>query len=321
MKNSLENLVSISSEIRKTHPRLASHLQRSVIRMAANPDTYKFEDRMRGLIVILKSMKQDIERAVKESTDDDFEEFKKFFSDGFEAEQEQIKQILHGMKSAKISSTAGPSDFFKNLFKKKRKPVEDAVSDTSYSMSDYDMDSFVDGRTEWGDSSEYVEKEYGENHKFFTRVRNFMNRIDELRKNPSVDLAKGALTIVKSLISEAEDLSKGERGSLNKKPLPNGPVLEDDPEEGSGVKPTKGPKIDLENVVNHYADMLLENASNEQKSLSLLKELFSKVGPMLEEDRASLASARLASALIRVAGASPRTRKVVLPIIRKIASL
>jgi hypothetical protein len=317
MESSLENLIRISSDISRSHPALSKSLRLSTIRMAANPDSYRFEDRLQGLVVILKSIQQDLERSLKEVSGDDFNEFKKFFKGEFEAEQEQIKQILDGIRTPK---TAGPADFFKGLFKKKPKPipnpVEDSVSDSSYSMSDYDMDSFVDGKTEWGDSSEYVEKEYKENQKFFTRVKNFMNKIGELKINPSKEMVRSAISVVRSIIQEAESLIKGSRSSLDKKPEPT-LTLEDDSNSPPGKSPPKK-KIDLENTVNHYADMLLESASDEQKSLRLLKELFSKVGPYLEEDRASLASSRLAHSLVRVASSSPRTRHIILPIIRKI---
>ena len=75
--------------------------------------------------------------------------------------------------------------------------------------------------------------------------------------------------------------------------------------------------------MDHYIDTLRNNLGNDKKTVSLLKELFSKVGPFLKEERGDLgfatkikAQRRMLPILIKLASARPSSRSFLMPIIK-----
>ena len=98
-------------------------------------------------------------------------------------------------------------------------------------------------------------------------------------------------------------------------------TLEEDEEE-IPVEDEGSEIWDLEGTVEHYIDVLRDNLDDEKKLTSLLKELFRKVGPVVQEERGSIAGRVAAQrvvlpVLVHMAHARPHLRPALLPIIRQ----
>lgn len=326
------NLLEIAYTLSKTNPKLASEMLRSVMSLSRsetasnsvhtsviNPNVRKFEDYVSGMVTVLKSLSQELKQALTELDTDDSKEFNKFFEDVVEAEKEELQRMLkktNMLKSAsriaRIYKNAGPMDFFKNMFKKK--PVEDDYSgiQPSYSLDDDSMDSFVEGKKDWSDPGHYIEQEMKENKEFFSGVDSVLKEMDKARKDPSKSLVTKIIETVDGLIKHGQDLLKGVRKHLKSDGS--------DSKEESKPEVKKTPKFDLESTVGHYADMLKESSGNEAQTLKFLKELFSKVGPLIEDEKATLAAKKILPVLIRSAQSSTKSRPFLLKVIKRIAS-
>jgi hypothetical protein len=75
----------------------------------------------------------------------------------------------------------------------------------------------------------------------------------------------------------------------------------------------------LEGIVTQYTSLLNDIEGDDAKLVKTLKEFFNKVKPVLEEDRASLASrrAKILPLLVRTASANPAVRPALLPVIKR----
>lgn len=326
--NPVEQLLNIASELAEADPALALELERSVLaatRSAViNPGVQKFEDHVEKMVTVLKSMVKELDDGLKEISTDDAAEFAKFFEDVVDAEEQQLKALFEKSKTLKTAArlaarTAGPLDFVKNIFKKK--PAEEDKSETHapYSMNEEEMDSFVDGKSDWAEGSKYIEKEFKENKEFFDGVAGLLTQFKRVKKSPSRALVESLKDAAQKLIKTGENIMKGIRNTLKQ-----GPKVEIT-EDGLGDKkaPAKNDKISperLESTVDHYTDMLKESLGDEKKTLKFLKELFQAVGPLLDEERASIAAKKILPVLVRTAHATPKARPVLIPVIRRIVN-
>lgn len=309
-------MVRIARKLSRTNPLLAYDLERYAV-AAINPEAKGFEQTLEGTVSVLKSLKEELEKALKELDTADAAEFAKFFEDATEAETVELHRMLK-----KVSSTAGVKDFFKGLFKRKKKPAEQepAWMEPSYIMDEPTIDEFVEGKREWTDPGHYVEQEAAEHKEFFDGVNKVLKDMDKVREKPSRVLVGKILNEVSRLIRHGENLMKGIRKHLLE-PASKVEIVE----EGLGEKKPAKKKLSpekLESTVTYYADMLKDTLGDEKKTVSLLRELFKAVEPAIEEERASLASRRVfASALVRIAHANPELRPRLLPVIQRVAYL
>lgn len=328
------NLIRIASAIEADSPFLSYELSRSTRRMVGdsvrvsvvNPGIQTFENHVEKMVLVLKSLSQELESALSDL--DDAKEFAKFFS-GHLAEEKELRELLNNAKKlGKVAAShdvAGFKDWFKGItdvFRKENEGDEDAGMQPSYQLDESTIDDFVEGSSEWADASYYIEQEFRENKDFFDGANQVLQDMAEIRKAPSTDAVQALLENVKRFTRFGENLLRGLRKHLLE-PAPK-VTLEDDEDKGQGSGSKSDPLWNLESTVEHYVDILRENLGDEGKTLSLLKELFGKVKPALGEERAdvSLASRQAAQkrvlpALVRLAYSRPRTRTVLLPIIRQ----
>lgn len=337
MSSRAQGLLNIAAALEDVEPLLAYELAENVRALASgrrvtaviNPEVRKFEDHVESMVTVLKSLDQELTRALEELDTEDAKEFAKFFEDVVDAENEELRRMLKKTQmmaaAARVARTAGrtagPLDFVKKLFKKdkkKEKPAEEepAGMEPSYRMDEGTMDEFVEGKREWADPGHYIEQEMKENREFFDGVTQVLKDMEKARKEPSKNLIGRIKKTVERLIRQGGNLLKGIRKHL----LEPAAKVEITEEGYEGKKPEKSklPPEMLESTVEHYADMLKESLGDETKTLKYLKELFGKVGPMIEEERATLAARRLLPVFVRAAYASDRARKVLLPVIRRI---
>ncbi len=331
--NPVDNLLAIAHELADSDPLASITLERAILASihisGQNPGAKKFEDQVGQMVAVLKSMSQDLSDGIQEfaGQEDDVALLVKFFTDVIEAEQQQLESLSEKTKSLKTASrlmarTAGPLDFVKNLFKKKDPKLDEdeGAVHPSYTMDDSTSDDFVEGKSDWPDASHFIEQEFNENKEFFNGVDDILKQIDGARKKPSKKLMEVLKKRVDQLVRLGENLVKGIRKhllepatkveitdeGLNSKPAPSGP---------GKMSPEK-----LENTVHHYTDMLKESLGDEKKTLQFLKELFSAVGPLIEDDRASIAAKKILPVLVRTAHSTPRSRLILMPVIRRIVS-
>jgi hypothetical protein len=315
MSRALWRQVRTARQVSKTNPLLGYELERRAVAVI-NPGARKFEHNIDNTITVLEALKDELDDALKMLDTEDAKEFAKFFEDAAEAEEEELRQMLR-----KVSSVAGFKDFFnkfKEVFKpKKGEGEETKANDPSYQMDESTMDEFVEGKREWADPGHYVEQEAKQNAEFFGGVEKVLDEMDTARKKPNRKLIQDILKKVDILIKKGKSLSKGVRDHLLE-PAPKVEVTEE------GMKPEKktepGKKLtpaELDSKVTYYADLLKDSSGDEAKTVKYLKELFNAVKPMLHEDRAELASAKIraASIFVRHAHAMPALRSRILPII------
>jgi hypothetical protein len=325
------SLIHVSRTVRAKNPRLADEILRNTLRLDAslrggrtsvtNPGVRVFEDHVEEMVGVLKSLKQELDGALRDFVeDDDAKEFAKFFKDGF-AEEEQLQSILDRTKSlGKVASTAGFKDFWKKMTKR-GEPDDSASMSPSYQMDESVMDDFVEGTSEWADASHFIEQEFRENKEFFNGAHEVIRQIEKIRKHPVKDSIEALRDRIGVLIRQGQRLIQGLRKHLLE---PAAKVtLEED--EGGAEKTPSGKSLSpavLENTVEHYIDMLRESLGDEKKTTKFLKELFDQVSPMLETERGSLAAKaearrRVLPVLVRFAHAVPSARPAILPIVRQ----
>lgn len=305
----VRNLLRIATRVEVTDPALACELVRSATAVI-NPGAKRFEQHVEDTVKILEGLKAELEKADKQLDTDDAAEFAKFFDDEAAAETEELRQMLKVsallMRVAAEDEVAGIGDWLKNKFKKKDKEPE---ASPSYMMDDESMDDFVDGKKDWADPGTHVEKETRENKEFFEDADSIVKLLDKVRDKPSRNMVRSILTDINELIAKGRQLMKGER-KVDK-------ALQVDTSE-SDVKPGKpeprSKPLNLDSTINHYTDMLKESAGDEKKTLRYLKEFFETVKPSL-----GIASQRrkMLPLLVRTANANPKTRPMLLPVIKR----
>lgn len=314
---STDKLIRIARQLEARNPILAYELASSARAIAAvsNPGRVTHDERIEESVALLESLREELQTALSDY--ETAEEFAKFFTDPF-LEEEELKKILD--KSVRAASVAGIWDTVKEkargLFKKDEKKDEDEDESSvpsSYRMDDESADEFVEGKKDWADPSHYVEKETQENKEFFQGSKEVLDRMSDLRDRPSrryvewmLEEVNRVLDIGKKILGKPSKPSK----KVEKKPeAPKAPA----PKKGDSIPPSLGPTVD------HYVDMLKEHSGDSKKTIQLLRELFSQVGPALEPERASLASRRAFSALVRVAEVRKDLRPILLPRLARIA--
>jgi hypothetical protein len=323
------SLIRVSHDVRKKDPRLADAILQNTLRLDArlsgrlavvNPGVRVFEDHVEEMVGVLKSLKQELDGALRDFVDDDdAKEFAKFFKDGF-AEEEQLQNILDRTKSlGKVASTAGFKDFWKKMMKR-GEPDDSASMSPSYQMDESVMDDFVEGTSEWADASHFIEQEFRENKEFFNGAHEVIRQIEKIRKHPVKESIEALRDRIGILIRQGQRLVQGLRKHLLE-PAAKVTIEDDEAETAPPSGKSLSPAV-LENTVEHYIDMLRESLGDEKKTTKFLKELFDQVSPMLETERGSLAAKaearrRILPILVRFASRVPSARPVILPIVRQ----
>ena len=327
MNSNTWRLIRIAKRISREDPILGYDLEVAARKHGAvsNPGRSNFDKDLQSTVTILKSLKQELNGALEKldsgKLEEDTEEFSKFFKDEASAEQEELRQILKRVKAAS-SRTAGPKDFLKGLFKKKKAPKEESGGmSPSYQMDDSTSDEFVEGKRDWMEPGQYVEHESKQNKEFFGKVNEVTDTVEKLRDKPTKGAIESLLKTIDWLISGGEKLLKGVREHL-KTTMPEIGEEGSKEEKKSPLKREKLSPEKLEDVVGHYSELLKESSGDENKTIKFLKEFFDAVGPSIKDDRAALAATRkkLLPVLIRVAFTTPRVRPMFLPVIRRMAS-
>jgi len=312
-----------------------------------NPGVKTWEQHMDEMLSVLKSLDQELGKALSDYEDAD--EFAKFFEDGI-SEEEELRKILDRTKAlGKVAScvsadeqTSGFKDFFKSMSKKLKKDKrsdDPSALQTSYNMDDKAMDDFVEGSRDWTDASQYIEEEFRENRDFFDGAKALLADMDDVRIEPTRDKIRAIRDRIPALIKRGQDILSGARDHLKA-----GAVELEGSDEDSPVNP-EGKPIDLEEdqpqpspdthgsqdpkhfqwTVKHYVDMLRESLDDPDKMMKYLKELYADVGPQLKAASSDLQATRMAArrvitpVLVRVAKARPAMRPVLLPILRAAA--
>lgn len=312
----VRNLLRIAASVSKTDPVLGERLERSALAVI-NPGRRQFEQTIEDTVELLKGLRDDLIRADRELDTDDAKEFAKFFDSEAAHEEEELRQLLKiGAVLVRADETAGVMDKVKSLFKRKKKPEPEPEEESwpSYSMGDDEIDEFVEGKRSWQDPGASVEKEARENKDFFEDAGNVVKLLDRIRDKPSRRMVRQIIEDLTELIERGTRLMRGQRKKAPALDESRGKA-EPPKSDGSGV-----PKdFNLENIVLHYADMFQEASGDPKKLAKYLKEFFNAVRPVLEEDRATLASkrAKILPLLVRTASANPGVRPVLLPVIRR----
>jgi hypothetical protein len=311
---STTNLIRIARQIESQNPILAYELESSARAIAAvtNPGRTTHDERVEESVALLESLREELQTALADY--ETAEEFAKFFTDPF-LEEEELKKILD--KSVRAASVAGIWDTVKEkakgLFKKDDKRDEDSSVPQSYRMDEGAADDFVEGKADWSDPSHYVEKETKENREFFDGSREVIDRMADLRDRPSRRYVEWMLEEVNRVLDIGKKIL-GKPSKPAKKPESKpGPSKPSTPKKDDSLPPSLGPTVD------HYVDMLKEHSGDSKKTIQLLRELFSQVGPSLEPERASLASRRAFAALVRIAKMRRDLRPVLLPRLARVA--
>lgn len=309
---SVGSILRIASRIEASDPLLAHDLEMSAIALSAvmNPDRKNFDGRVDEVVSILKSIREELKTALEDF--DTAEELSQWFNDGFDEEEELQKALK---KPARAASVAGiwdtVKDKAKNFFKKDEPESEqDSGMSPSYRMDDKTTDEFVEGKKDWADPSHYVEKDSKENDEFFDGANDLLERFDDVKNRPS----RG---YVEWILEEIERILK-----IGEKILGGGPKPKPEPKEKpqASKPPSSSAPHDLESTVDHYVDMLKQHSGDSKKTIQLLKELFGKVGPALEPERASISSRHAFSALVRVARERKDLRPILLPRLARLAN-
>jgi hypothetical protein len=317
MSQALWRLVRTARKVGKTNPILGYELERRALAVI-NPGARKFEQNLDNTVTVLEALKDELEDALLMLDTEDAKEFAKFFEDAAEAEEEELRQMLR-----KVSSTAGFKDFFnkfKEVFKpKKGEGDETKANEPSYQMDESTMDEFVEGKRDWADPEHYIDQEAKENAKFFGGVEKVLNEMEEARKKPNRQMIQDILKKVNVLINKGKNISKGIREHLLGTP-PKADMTEEGMKPEKKSEPGKMTPEQLDSKVTYYADLLKDSSGDQAKTVKYLKELFHAVKPLLHEDRAELASAKIRAAAIftRHAYAMPALRSRILPIVYRL---
>jgi len=305
MKNrNVVNLLRIASSIEASNPVLSRELERLALSVI-NPGAKKFEDHVGDVVEILKDLKAELEKADKQLDTDDAKEFANFFEDEAKAQTEDLRQMLKvGAYILRMADdTAGVMDKVKGFFKKKDKTADPdtKANEPSYQMDESEMDEFVDGKRDWSEPSQKIEKETKENKEFFEDAKNVQQLLDKVRDKPSRSMVKTIISDLGDLIERGTALMKGKR------------KVEKVPQADDVVKSNAE---DAKDLVAKYAPML-EGASGADL-MKALKDFFAEASPLLEAPRAAVGSRReLLPLLVRTASANPSLRPVLLPVIKR----
>lgn len=309
---SVGRLLRVASRIEAIDPLLAHDLETSAIALSAvmNPDRKNFDGRVDEVVSILKSIREELKTALEDF--DTAEEFSHWFNDGFD-EEEELQKALG--KPARAASVAGiwdtVKDKAKNFFKKDE-PESDQESgmSPSYRMDDKTTDEFVEGKKDWTDPSHYIEKDSKENDEFFDGANDLLDRFEDVKERPSRGYVEWILEEIDRILKIGEKiLGGGPKSKPESKAKPQTPK-----------PPSSSVPHDLESTVDHYVDMLKQHSGDSKKTIQLLKELFGKVGPALEPEKATISSRHAFSALVRVARERKDLRPILLPRLARLAN-
>lgn len=303
--NHVMNLLRIASRIKKSDSILAHALERNALAVV-NPGAQKFEQHVGDVVEVLKSLKKDLEKADKEfglfDDADGAAEFAKFFDDEAAADaMEELQRMLKiGARMLRMADdTAGIMDKVKGLFKKKKKPEEEAGP--SYQMDESEMEEFVDGKRDWSEPNQKVEKETRENKEFFEDAKNVQQLLDKVRDKPSRNMVRTIIQDLGDLIERGAKLMKGER-KVDKAPQAEDLI--------------KSNADDAKDLVAKYMPML--EGKGGADLMKALKDFFEEVNPLLGEAHSPVASRKqLLPLLVRTASANPSVRPILLPVIRR----
>jgi hypothetical protein len=295
------NLLRIAADIESSNPLLAYELSRHTRGLVAviNPEAEKFEQRIERVLGVLKSMRQEMQKALNDY--ETAEEFAKFFKEGLPEEEELVRLVS-------ASRIALP-----DWLKRKKKPENDEPSgmSPSYKISPEEEESFVEGKHEL-EPGKAIEKEKHNKDEFMSGVEDVTHMFEKAKKGkPGKGPVKVLLKAINNLIDSGSKLIEGWKKAPKKeekKPFKAPPK--------PGGK--KSPVPDLKGKVEHYTDLLQRNLDDESKVMSVLKEFFNTIKPVVEEERATISSAL--PILIRTAHTHFRTRKALLPLIQKLAA-
>jgi hypothetical protein len=340
----VRNLLRVASSL--DDPLLAYELERNVLSLAGlrkvrravtNPGVQTWEEHVEGMVAVLKSLEKEMEDAISEAeftndlneVDRKIEEFSILFKQT--AEEERLMEFLRNtsLLGKTASGTAGVKDFLKNIWRSVTDGGEEESEggmSPSYTLDEDTMDAIVEGKANWMDSSQYIEREFKENKDFFSGAQEMLDQMGQVRKDLKtgysldVGFLKEILEKIRGLVKQGGDMLRGIRQHL-KEPVPQ-VILEDDEDEApkEAEAPSLGP-WGLEGTVEHYLDVLRDNLGDEDRLLKLLKELFRKVKPLVEGEAAVAARVEAQRAvlpvLVRLAYARPHLRPAFVPIIRR----
>lgn len=308
------NLLRIASRLEATDPQLASSLERCALSVI-NPGAKKFEEHVGDVVEVLKNLKSELEKADKQlDVNDplnDHTEFAKWCDEHIDPESEDLGLMLkvsaHILRMAD-DETAGVMDKVKGLFKKK-KPADDEAkaNEPSYQMDESEMDEFVEGKRDWSEPSQKIEKETRENKEFFEDAKNVQQLLKKVRDKPSRKMVRMIIQDLGDLIDRGMKLMKGKR---NVEKAPQVDLSEEEPK-----KPGAPSKPDLKFNVQHYTDMLKEKEGDEKATIKVLKEFFNVMQPLLASRKVKRSD--VLPLLVRTASANPGVRPVLLPIIKR----
>ena len=284
------NLFKISSQI--LDPLLAYDLDRNVKSLIAiqNPNRERNEDKIERIVYVLKSMRQEIEKALSDL--ETAEEFSKFFNEGLP----EINQLEAISKRASVKRLA-------------KSDAWESGIDPSYDMPDEDIDAFIEGKEKW-DSGKSIGEEREKLVYFLHDVSTLVSTFNNAKKDKtnSKSLMTKILDKIDDLISKGSEMIGGiSTGKPKKKPL-----VAPKPK----LDKKKSPVLNLENKVEHYIDMLKQNIGNESKTVKTLREFFNEMRPAIEEEKGVIASSL--PVLIRIAHKYDNLRPGLVPIIKKL---
>jgi len=332
----VKNLVRIAASIRKANPDLSKELITNTRRLigdsyrisVVNPGVKTYEEYIKEIVTVLKDLKTELSDALTEL--DDAEEFSKFFTEMF-FEEDELKELLSNAKSlGKVASrTSSFKDWFSgviNLFKKEDSEEDSEAGNPEYHLDDLAIDEFVEGSRAWNDASFYIEEEFKENKEFFSGAQEIISEVEKLRESPTKDATKALVDKITKMVRFGERMLSGIRKHLSE-PAAMIDLSEDDESPKPQEDPSSELSWDLESTVDHYVDALQNALGDEKKTISLLKELFSKVSPSLKTASSDQLRARkqaqkkILPMIIKLAYHRPNTRAVLLPIIKEAISI
>ncbi len=344
----VRNLLRIASDLEVSDPFLAYELEQDVLSLSGlrkvrkaviNPGVQTWEEHVENMVAVLKSLGQELTKVLNEvetleelkDIDEAIKKFKVLFED-LDAEEQQLEEILGRSrqlgKFASSRDVAGVKDFLKGMwdkFKGEKAEADSSGMSPSYTMDEGTMDDIIEGKANWMDASQYIEEEFREHKDFFSGANDVLDQMRSVRDEAQEEtLEKGAvqklIEQVQNLIRHGQNMLKGIKKHLLEPAAQV--VLEEDEEAPKKDEEANLGIRGLEGTVEHYIDVLRDNLDDEGKLLKLLKELFRKVKPLVEEERGSIAVRRQARrivlpVLVRLAHARPHLRPTLLPVIRQ----
>lgn len=315
------NLVRIARQLSEHDPILGHDLENSVVEFAkvavVNPGVQTFGEHLKAVVDKLRDAQKELETAIEDNETAD--QFKAFF-DEQEADFVELEDILEDIEPvAKIGShTAGIGEWLKKLFKKTIE--EPSGASPSYSISEDQMDEFVEGTRDWADAEHYIESEAEENKQFFDGAAALLDELSKVKKNPSKESVIAIKDSIEKLIEKGDKLIRGIRRHMVEpsdivEGLDEDPEIEISEEEPEGVAiQLEGGKFGLKDIVDHYVSQLQEAGDDEDKLANIVKDLVEKI----QEATTAAPLGKAASTLIKIAYQFPKTRNQLLPVIHKL---